>query len=161
MRAPLSWPNHLPKAPPPNTIILGVRFLHMNLEGHKPSIYSKNKIKCFFKRYQVRGSALYQRSANFYLKRPGSKYVRASLVAQWLRIHLPMQATWVRALVREDPTCRGATKPMHHNYRACALEPSSHNYWARAPRVCALQQDKPPQWEAHTLQWKVAPARRT
>lgn len=25
MRAPLSWPNHFPKAPPPNTITLGVR----------------------------------------------------------------------------------------------------------------------------------------
>ena len=41
---------------------------------------------------------------------------RASLVAQWLRIHLPMQGTRVQALVHEDPTCRGATKPMHHNY---------------------------------------------
>ena len=41
---------------------------------------------------------------------------RASLVAQWLRIRLPMQGTRVRALVREDPTCRGATKPMHRNY---------------------------------------------
>ena len=40
----------------------------------------------------------------------------ASFVAQWLRIHLPMQGTRVRALVREDPTCRGATKPMHDNY---------------------------------------------
>ena len=39
-----------------------------------------------------------------------------SLVAQWLRIHLPMQGTWVRALVREDPTFHGATKPMCPNY---------------------------------------------
>ena len=39
-----------------------------------------------------------------------------SLVAQWLRIHVPMQGTRVRALVWEDPTCRGATKPMHPNY---------------------------------------------
>ncbi|KAJ8784423.1 hypothetical protein J1605_008267 [Eschrichtius robustus] len=39
-----------------------------------------------------------------------------SLVAQWLRIHLPMQETRVQALVREDPTCRGATKPVHHNH---------------------------------------------
>ena len=52
----------------------------------------------------------------------------ASLVAQWLRIRLPMQGTRVRALIREDPTCRGATKPMRHNYRACALEPARHNY---------------------------------
>ena len=41
---------------------------------------------------------------------------QASLVAQWLRVCLPMQGTWVRALVWEDPTCRGATKPVRHNY---------------------------------------------
>ena len=40
----------------------------------------------------------------------------ASLVAQWLRICLPMQGTQVRALVWEDPTCRGATRPVSHNY---------------------------------------------
>ena len=36
--------------------------------------------------------------------------------AQWLRIRLPMQGTWVRYLLREDPTCRGTTKPVHHKY---------------------------------------------
>ena len=41
---------------------------------------------------------------------------RASLVAKWLRICLPMQGTRVGALVQEDPTCRGATKPVRHNY---------------------------------------------
>ena len=39
-----------------------------------------------------------------------------SLVVQWLRICLPTQGTRVRALVQEDPTCRGATKPVCHNY---------------------------------------------
>ena len=39
-----------------------------------------------------------------------------SLVAQWLRICLPMQGTRVRALVWEDPTCHGATGPVSHNY---------------------------------------------
>ena len=38
------------------------------------------------------------------------------LVAQWLRIRLPMQGTGIRALVQEDPPCHGATKPVHHNY---------------------------------------------
>ena len=47
---------------------------------------------------------------------PIQKEWRASLVAQWLRIHLPMQGTWVRALVWEDPTCHRATKPVRHNY---------------------------------------------
>ena len=55
----------------------------------------------------------------------------ASPVAQWLRVCLPMQGTWVQALVWEDPTCRGATRPM------------SHNYWAGAYGACALQQERP------------------
>ena len=42
--------------------------------------------------------------------------IGASLVAQWLRIRLPMQGTRVRALVREDPTCHGGTKPVRHSY---------------------------------------------
>ncbi|XP_073650070.1 vesicle transport through interaction with t-SNAREs homolog 1A isoform X1 [Tursiops truncatus] len=41
---------------------------------------------------------------------------RASLVAQWLRVRLPMQGTRVRALVWEDPTCRGAAGPMSHGH---------------------------------------------
>ena len=45
-----------------------------------------------------------------------NKDFRASLVAQWLRICLLMQGTRVRALVWEDPTCRGATGPVSHNY---------------------------------------------
>ena len=74
-------------------------------------------------------------------------------MAQWLRIHLPMQGTQVWALVWEDPTCRGATKPMLHNYWACALEPVSLQLLsprATATEVCvprahALQQEKPQQ----------------
>ena len=45
-----------------------------------------------------------------------TKEKRASLVAQWLRICLPVQGTRVRALVWEDPTCRGATRPVSHSY---------------------------------------------
>ena len=40
----------------------------------------------------------------------------ASLVVQWLRVRLPMPGTQVRSLVWDDPTCRGAAKPVHHNY---------------------------------------------
>ena len=46
-----------------------------------------------------------------------------SLVAQWLRIHLPVQGTWVWSQVEEDSACFGATKPVCHNYWASALEP--------------------------------------
>ena len=31
--------------------------------------------------------------------------------------------------------CRGATKPLHHSYWACALDPASHNYWAHMPQL--------------------------
>ena len=79
------------------------------------------------------------RSKNFCLK----LQLRASLVVQWLRIHLLMQATQVRALVREDPTYRGATKSVHHNYWACALEPASHNYWTRVPQLLKPEHPEP------------------
>ena len=52
----------------------------------------------------------------FHMEKDNFKSSRTSLAAQWLRIRLPMQGTRVRALVWEDPTCRGATKPVHHNY---------------------------------------------
>ena len=45
-----------------------------------------------------------------------NQYQDFGAVVQWLRIHLPMQGTQVRALVQEDPTCGGATKPVGHNY---------------------------------------------
>ena len=54
-----------------------------------------------------------------------------SLVAQWLGVCLRVQGTRVRALVWEDPTCRGATGPV------------SHNYWACASGAYALQQERP------------------
>ena len=63
------------------------------------------------------------------------KQTGASLVVQWLRIRLSVQGTWVPALVWENSTCRGATKPMRHNYWAYALEPVSHNYWAHMPQL--------------------------
>ena len=72
--------------------------------------------------------------------------VGASLVAQWLRICLLMQGTRVRALVWEDPTCHGVTRPV------------SHNYWACASGACAPQQERPRQWEARAPRWRVAPA---
>ena len=55
--------------------------------------------------------------------------------------------TRVRALVWEDPTCRGATRPM------------SHNYWACVSGACALRQEGPRQWEARAPRWRVAPTR--
>lgn len=41
-----------------------------------------------------------------------------------VRIHLPVRGAWVRPLIRENSTCRGATEFMRHSYRTCALEPT-------------------------------------
>ena len=97
---------------------------------------------------------------------PGVKNTwRTSLVVQWLRIHLPMQGTRVWALIQEDPTCCGATKPVCHNYWACALEPMSHNYWAHMPQLLKptclepmLHKKRSQQWETRAPQRRVAPA---
>ena len=67
-------------------------------------------------------------------------YFRASLVAQWLRVRLPMQGTRVRVPVWEDPTCRGAAGPV------------SHGHWACASGACAPQWERPQQWEARVPQ---------
>ena len=74
-------------------------------------------------------------------------YAGTSLMVQWLRICLPMQGTGVQSLVQEDSTYCGATK----------LAP--HNDWAHRPEACALQQEKPPQWEALRPQLESSPAR--
>ena len=63
-----------------------------------------------------------------------------SLVAQWIRIHLPKQETQVQSLVQEDSTYRGATKPAYHSYRAC---PRAAAAGTHMPRADALQQEKP------------------
>ena len=90
------------------------------------------------------------------------------LVAQWLRIHLPMQGTRVRAPVWEDPTCRRATKaraPQLLSLCSRAREPQLLSPWAttteaHVPKAHAPQQEKPLKWEAHAPQRRVAPARR-
>ena len=129
-------------------------------------VYGDHTFVC---RYPVFPVRFVEKTVFFQLNHLGilvKKSFQASLVTQWLRIRLTMQETRVRALVWENPTCHGATKPVSHNYWACALEPASHNYWIHAPqllkpahpRAHALQQEKPPQWEARAPQWRVASA---
>ena len=63
-----------------------------------------------------------------------------SLVAQRVKCLPTMRETWVRSLIQENPTCPGATKPVHHIY------------WA-----CPPQQGRSPQWEAQTWQLQSSP----
>ena len=85
----------------------------------------------------------------------------ASLVVQRLRIRLPTQGTWVRALVWEDPTCRGATNaPQLLSLRSRAREPQrlSLRIWSlcsttreaaivRDPRTAMKSSPRSPQLE--------------
>ena len=74
-------------------------------------------------------------------------------MVQWLRIHLPMLETQVQSLDWEDPTCSRATKLMGHNYRS--LRSGARELQLQkpmCPRACALQPEKPPQWEARAAQ---------
>ena len=70
-------------------------------------------------------------------------------MVQWLRIHLPMQGTWVWSLAQEDSTSHRATKPMSRNHwSSWALEPvllSKGSHRQRSPHttrkssLCELQ----------------------
>ena len=47
-----------------------------------------------------------------------------------------------RSLVREDPTCHAATKPVGHNYWACALEPGNRSYWSPSTAAPVRRQNR-------------------
>ena len=74
--------------------------------------------------------------------------------SQWLRI--PKQRTLVWSLIQEDPTCPGATKPVHHYWASThsrahepqLLSPCAATREAHMPRACALHQEKPLQWRS-------------
>ena len=113
-------------------------FAHLGLhQSHQCALCTVYYVVCLW--------CSYSRSAGK-LKIPSKWHWRTSLVVQWLRIRLPMQRTWLQALVQEDPTCHGATKPVNHNY------------WARVPqllkptRLEPMLHNKPPQWEASARQ---------
>ena len=88
--------------------------------------------------------------------------METSLVAQWLRLLLPMQGTRVRALVQEEPTCRGACAPQLLSLcsRACKpqlLRPRATTTEACAPRARALQREVTAMRSPHTTA-KSSPA---
>ena len=76
---------------------------------------------------------------------PQKSQLRTSLMAQWIRILLPVPGTRVGLLIQEDPACCRATKPVCHNQWGCswslgatATEPTCRNYWnppALEPRL--------------------------
>ena len=105
---------------------------HFLLQGIFPTQGSNPNLLCLL-HWQVDSLPLSHLGSPFPRTENSLNCPRTSLVVQWLRICLPIPGTWVKFLVREDHTCRGATKPVCHNYWACALEPKNHKSWALMP----------------------------
>ena len=85
---------------------------------------------------------------------------RDFLVAQWLRIYLPVQGKWFEPWSGKIPhgveqlsPCATTTEPALYSPRATTTE-------ARMARGHALQQEKPLQGEARAPQQRVASAQR-
>ena len=93
-----------------SNLFLDVSFQRRFDMGHKPCVMVSGLLSSTYM-ILLNPATLRRREDGTDRKGPGT-----SLVAQWLRIRLPVPETWVRALVWEDPTCHGATKPMCHNY---------------------------------------------
>ena len=87
----------------------------------------------------------------------------ASVCMLWLSWHHTIEEQWIMLpwwLSGKESTCQQRRhrfnawsgkilpsaeqlSPVHHNYRACALEPRSHNSWAHMPYNPSPQQEKP------------------
>ena len=109
---------------------------------------SYSKINKEVYKYDVWSSSSQQSSIKLSVTQVKKLKPWASLVAQWLRVCLLMQGTRVRALVWEDPTCRGAAGPV------------SHSCWACASGACAPQREGPRWWGARAPRWRAVPAPR-
>ena len=60
-----------------------------------------------------------------------SKHISGGFLGESVVMNIPANAGDTGSVLgREDPTCCRATKPMHHNYWAGALEPGNHNHWS-------------------------------
>ena len=71
---------------------------------------------------------------SIFVNPPSKLPCQASLVAQWIRIHLPVQGTQVQSLVQEDSTCCRATMPACHNYCVPRVMPcNSRSHHSKNP----------------------------
>ena len=77
----------------------------------------------------------------------------ASLVAQWLRIRLPMQGTRVQALVWENLTCRWTREPQLLSLRVWSLcSATGEAATVRGPRTAMKSGPRSPQLETALAQ---------
>ena len=101
------------------------------------------------------GSSLYS-FWNFSLSVKLSKKKKSKGASWWLsgKESACQYRRQFQPLILEDPTCHRATKPVHHNYWACALEPGSYNYWSPSALEPVLHSER---WEARTPQRESSP----
>ena len=83
---------------------------------------------------------------------------QASLMVQWLKIHLPILRTWVRSLLQDNPTCHVAAKlGCHDSWSLCAYSPCS-----TTREACTSQLERRPhslQLEKACQQWRPSTAK--
>ena len=81
----------------------------------------RKRLPCEWSKWELQQGLVTQKSAGWLLPAvlpaTGVRMIKIVdfLGGPWLRIHLPMQGKWVWSLVRKDPTCHGAARPVCHN----------------------------------------------
>ena len=81
----------------------------------------------------------------------------ASLVVQWLRIHLPMQGTRVQSRIQEDPTGCGATWPVWETTEPPGPEPELRSQRSPRDEKAELRSQSSPRDEKAELRSQNSP----
>ena len=124
----LQWPypGHYPALLHPQGLIISIipGSLQTLLSLKNPFMEHKlvwplwKTIQSFLKKLKNRATVCSCNPTAGHISRENSnskRYMRTSLMVQWLRICLPVQGTQVWSLVQEDSTCLVATKPTCHD----------------------------------------------
>ena len=83
--------------------------------------------------------------------------IGASLVAQWYRICLPRQETWVRCRIQEESICQEQLKLCATTTEPVLWSPGAATTEACVPRARGPQQEKPLEGGAHAPQLESRP----
>ena len=89
---------------------------------------------------------------------PGDSQLRI-----WLPIQYQFSSVQFSRSVTSDPLqphesqCTGSIPGQGRSHMLCGNQARVPQILSSHPTTCALQREKPPQWEAHTPQWRVAP----
>ena len=140
-------------------------------EAFKP----RKKASCLFKRFQNMTASIWQQIPQIIyqflrLKEGGEGDNRGwdgwmASTTRWTWVWVSPRSWWWTGKPGMLHAVHGSQRVRHDwvaglnwpQQRACSLEPGSYGYWARTLTTHALQHEKPPQWEVHSLQLKSSP----